>query len=224
MLPESCQGCPLYKRHNKFVPDKIPYQAKMVIYYDAPAATFSGDMADETAEAVYFQTQFLPFMQGINHEDVGYAHLFRCRNGNKSKGKVAKEARDFCRQYDDLTDETVLVAPGFLAWQYWTNRAGSRKDWGGYFVEMKYNGKDAPPSNVEENDVHASETKDGNILHSPDIVSDGPNSLPDELRIRRPLRNRDDHQAKEVSGDSKREWYGTGQPCPPATGDGARAD
>ena len=239
MLPNTCRGCPLWKSHAKFVRDKIPDNPKLIIYYDFPASTFSGDLADETQEAKYFQTQFLPFMD-MNYNEVGYAHLFRCKGGATAKGDTAKRAKEHCRQYDDLSDESTIAAPGFLAWQYFTNRAGSRKDWGGYYVDMQYNGRGQPLTDRVDDVSTEAELEQ---VHNP--FRDRPNPRPTGKRVERTTTQYEGHFYEECNDSEcdcrptgepykfssssrpassrKEPYYATGQPCPPGNADGAWA-
>ena len=137
-LPDSCQGCPLYRENTRFTADYLPANRKITVYFDGPDGKFMGETADETQEATYFRAQFLPAMPGLNVEDIGFAHLFRCKGATRTKGDTFKDARSHCRQYDDLTNDSKIITPGFHAWQYFSNRAGSREDWGGFYVEVEH--------------------------------------------------------------------------------------
>ena len=138
--PSGCEGCPFSSPGKTlgFVADDIPSTAKVVILFDAPDFKFSGDVASETAEAVGFRRNYLPYMK-LEPWEVGYAHLIRCKHSMGSKGKPLADGKEHCRQYDELTNDSVVVATGPAGWKWFSqNQGGSRKDWRSYFVEVPY--------------------------------------------------------------------------------------
>jgi len=148
-LPDTCIGCPLYNPRAQFVPDKMPFEPIVNVFFDAPAKEFSGRDASEGHDAQYFRKEMAPFLQ-IDTAKIAYSHLLRCRAAAKVKGKVLVEARDHCRRHDEINNDSNLLTPGFLSWQYFSQRAGSRKDWGGFFVEMEYHGTEQQPTPREQ--------------------------------------------------------------------------
>jgi len=149
LLPKECKGCPLYNARSQFIPDKMPYKPAIIVWFDAPPSTFSGQDASEGNDGQYFHKEMAPFLQ-IDTAKIGYAHLMRCRAASKTKGKPLTAAKAHCRVHDQLDDDSTLLTPGFLSWQYFTQRAGSRKDWGGFYVEMQYNGTSEQPTPKEK--------------------------------------------------------------------------
>jgi len=132
--PSQCAGCPFAGRGTGFVADKIPRDAKLVLIFDMPARNSDAEQADEVWDAKYFQQQFLMTTQ-LEHRDMGYMHLLRCREPNGAKGKDLAIAKDHCRRHDHIKEGAVVGAVGPLAWKYFGESTGSRKDWRGYYIE-----------------------------------------------------------------------------------------
>lgn len=139
--PRTCEGCPLFEKSKVgFYADDVPAEAKLVNCMDAPVLKSPSNInAGESTEARRYWDRYHQHT-GLDENEVGFMYLFRCKEGNAAKGKDAKVAKEFCRQYDRLTNDMVMAAVGPKAWQYWSKNAGSRSEWRSYFVERDISG------------------------------------------------------------------------------------
>ena len=134
LKPEGCKGCPFYGKGTGFIEDNVPSEARLVLFFDMPPKAFTLGDAREVYEAQYFRREFLR-QTGFAEEDIGYAHLLRCKEAIGKKGKPVQEAVKVCRQYDYIPNSAIVAAVGKLSWRKLTGITDSRSAWRGYYAD-----------------------------------------------------------------------------------------
>lgn len=148
--PKDCVGCPYYGNGRGFIPDRIPENPVYILAMDTPNDNFSGQDAGDTAEAGFHKRSVLPYTDVGPHE-VGFMHLLRCKAARAAKGQKGFRAKQICRAYDNLKDDSVVVASGPGAWAYFAGAVeGGRSEWFGYYVEAHNPNAPRDESGLEE--------------------------------------------------------------------------
>lgn len=139
--PEACIGCPYYGNGRDFVPDYIPNDPAYVVAMDTPPKNHSGFDASTGHEAGFHRSSMLPY-NGVEPHQVGYMFTLRCKQAIGAKGAKRNTALQHCRAHDSLKEDTIMVAVGQAAWNYFGgNVDGGRPEWFGYMVEVPVPGR-----------------------------------------------------------------------------------
>lgn len=105
--PDYCRlECPYHKIGSGFVPDEFPETAKIGVLLEAPGKSeidFDSYGRPLVGKTWYFVKYNILEPLGIKREDLFLANTIRCNppGNNYPIGKMAQEAREKCRHWDD---------------------------------------------------------------------------------------------------------------------------